>query len=672
MSSTWRAIGLAFHTNPISQSLQALLACISETSRLDWAHEEDPEASFYATACGSYMPFMQTAMHCYVSLTENESTSLVDRLNTYRSNCNGVAGTNFSESQIWDIWSNGTQFLRDSHNVGEKVHSAPVLLSQDDIFATYNYYHYTFYNLSAAFNFNLVINGSVVVLVLFAIWARYTSCNTRFVRAVRSKLLVPAIFGTTHHTESRPFPFYKVLLPTRGDAVALAVFLSINAVIALYNFPVVSSNMDTKFYFLVRCVANRCGGLAFGLVPLTILLAGRNNPLLNLTGVPYSSFIFFHKWAARTMTLYAFTHSMLWTMFVVVRERMSFWYFFFNYEYWRWGTWATVAATALIFHSIHSIKAKQYEIFLTVHIIMALVFIAGCLKHCATFGWLGWIYLAVAFWAWDRAIRLWRLFFNFGGYRNAYARCISVQEELFQITVPHVESARFQFFPGCYGFLYFLGRSSFWQSHPFTLMKSKDNLEVIVKAKGGITRELYETLPQDGTKVPLRVAIEGPYGHEASLSSYDNALLIASGAGLPGPLSYLNKATDQMDETGNYTFVWIVPTEAFLATMQNEFSRISEKVRLQGAKRNIKIHVYVTRPQLNEEYADWWPQEIQVHKYKPDVEEIVSSFCKAATGTIGVVSCANPGLDDKIRHYVAGHILHHGSRIDYFDELQVW
>ncbi|SCU97592.1 LAME_0F20186g1_1 [Lachancea meyersii CBS 8951] len=673
MTSSWKTLALAFHSKPVSQSLQLLIACVSETNRFPWMYEDEPESSFYSKACGGYMPYMQTAMNCYVSLTEGADLSLFEQLDNYKNACNALTGTNFSEVDIQHIWRNGTHFLQNSHIVGglERL-TAPIVLSEDVISATYLYCRYTFYNFVAAFNFNLVINGTVAILILCAIWARVSSSSTKFVRHVRSKYLVPALFDTTHHTESTALSFYKILFPTRGEALALSVFLLINTVLALYNYPVVSSNMDTKLFFMVRCLANRCGGLSFGLIPLTILLAGRNTLLSQLTGIPYSSFLFFHKWAARTMTFYATMHSLLWIFYACVRLKMSFWVSFFNFDYWTWGVWAALAATALIFHSIHTFKARQYEVFLTIHITLGIIFLVGCLKHCATFGWLGWIYLGAGFWMWDRVARLWRVLVNFGGYKNAFAYALPAQDELFKITVPYVESERFKFFPGCYGFIYILERRYFWQSHPFTLMRRKDNIEIIVRAKEGITRDLYERLPSDGTKVPLRVAIEGPYGHEAPLESYDNVLLITSGAGVPGPISYLSKAVERMSERGNYTFVWIVPTESFMDTMKSSLMSIGETMRAGCSKRQIKIQIFVTRPQLDARLSEWRPKEIDIYRYKPDVAELISTFCKNASGSIGIVSCANPGLDDRIRRHVSCEILSHDARIDYFDELQVW
>ncbi|SCV05108.1 LANO_0H00210g1_1 [Lachancea nothofagi CBS 11611] len=672
MTNVLRYVALSLHSTPVPLSLQVLMTCVSESDRFLWKYNDEPESSYYSKACGSYLPYMQTAMNCYVSYIGEAERSTEEHLIDYQKLCNTVGDSNLSVAEFLAIWRNGTQLLQKNGSVSlVEPLTSPITLPSQDVSASLKYVYYTFYNFSAAFNFSVIINAMIGLFIVLATWANYSRANGIFVRFVRSKLLVPAIFNTTHQSECKVLPFYKSILPTRGEAIAVAAFLLVNGVLALYNYPLVNSQMDSKLFFLIRCVANRTGGLSFGLIPASILLAGRNNLIQKLTGMPYSSCIFFHKWVARTMTLYASIHALLWTIYGTIRLRTSFWYFFANFSYWRWGAYATIAAIILIFHSIHSLKAKQYEIFLVVHITLVIIFLVGCLKHCAEFGWLGWIYIAIGMWAWDRFGRIWRLLFKFGGYKNAYAQVVSTQDELFRITIPCVDQKNFGFFPGCYAFIYFQNRKWFWQSHPFTLMKAGENIEIIVRAKKGLTRELFRSLPTNGTRLPLRIALEGPYGHEAPLKTYTNTLLVTSGAGIPGPLSYLQKATENAPHFEHFSFVWIVPTEAFLETMQEAISRVCEKLREAHCEARFNIHVYVTRPQ-GLAPLKWLPREIKLNRFKPNIQNLVQDFCETCCGSTAVLSCANSSLDDLVRRYVSDEIFKRGHRIDYYDELQVW
>ncbi|SCU83676.1 LADA_0C12882g1_1 [Lachancea dasiensis] len=676
MSKFLRSVAVSFHSSPVPPDLLVLMACVSEADRLDWMFRDDPDASFYDKACGSYLPYMQTTMKCFMSFASEHSKNLPveARLDEYRGLCAQVTNSSLSENAYERIWSNATRHFQSYLPVPDAALTAPVVIPDNVVLPSLKYYRGTFYNLTAGFTFSLAINGFVAIIILLAVWARHSKSNGKLSRYVRSRVLIPAVFDTTHHSETRVLPFYKVILPTRGEAVTLACFLLANAGLSLYNYPVLSSKMDTKLFFLVRCIANRSGGLAFGLIPMTILLAGRNNFIQQLTGAPYSSLIFFHKWAARTMTFYAVVHSILWVAYVAIRMRVSLWYFFVSFAYWRWGVIATVASAVLVLHSVHILKAKQYEIFLVVHISLALIFLYGCWKHCAEFGWLGWIYLAAGLWVWDRICRAWRFLFASGGYKNAYAQVLSTSDEIFRITVPCVDKRHFKFFPGCYAFVYVNGRKWFWQSHPFTLMNSGEALHVLVRAKNGLTRDIFCALPSDGARLPLRIALEGPYGHEAPLRSYSNVLLLASGAGIPGPASYLQKLIDSHDhcEVIQCTFVWIVPSESLIDTMRDTLLTICKKIGKAHMKIQYKLLIYVTRSQGGNADLEWLPHEIELHKFRPSVETLIQDFCKESSGTIAIVSCANPGLDDLARRYIAQAIQVHPARIDYFDELQVW
>ncbi|CAR21045.1 ferric reductase family protein [Lachancea thermotolerans CBS 6340] len=671
MSNALRAVALSFHSRPLPESLQLMITCVSEVNRYAWLWNGDEGGPFYGKACGQYAPSMQTALQCFV--TYGAEGSVEEKLAPFTKYCSLFAGSQLTLEDYAAALENGTRFLRDGASVGYgQPLATPIVLPERTMLANLKYFHYIYYNFSAAFSFSLLINLAVAAAVVIAAVAKHSRANDKVTRFVRAKLLVPSIFGTAHHGETRTLPFYRVLLPTRGEAVLLAAFLALNVALACYNYPLVSTGFDTKAMFLLKCVANRTGGLGFGLIPLTVLLAGRNNALQWLTGMPFSSMMFFHKWASRTMALHSLAHALLWFVYGIYGQPEPVASMFYDFAYWRWGIYATLACAALLVHSAHSIKARWYEVFVVLHVTLALLFLVACLKHCAEFGWLGWIYLALGIWGSDRALRLWRLFFRFGGYTHGYAHVISAEDHIYKIVVPHVDFSRFRFFPGCYAFLHVQGRRWFWQSHPFTLMRAGEGLEILLKAKEGLTRDLLRALPRDGAKVPLRLALEGPYGHEAPLQTYRNVLVVSSGAGIPGPMSYLQKLTLAPGHVRRFAFVWAVPTEGLLESMHGSLLAAAEHVRAAAATTCFELRIHVTRPRPGAQRPAWVPAEFVVSYGRPRVHEIVRRFCDAADGPIAVTSCANPALDDLVRRYVSEQIARSAHRVDYYDELQVW
>lgn len=670
-----RAVAASFHSEVIPASLQLMFTCASQTNRYSWLIDQYPagngsELSFYSYACDACVPSIQTSLNCFLNYSIEEP--LIQAVSQYSRYCKAFTGSQISEEEYYSIWQNATGILRDVREIPANVTlTVPVILSDKDVRSTYEQFRYVYYNFVAAFNFSVLINVLVALFILFMFTMRFFNINNKMTRYIRSKLIVPPVFGVSHHSESNVLPKYRVILPTRGETLTLTVFIIVNIILAAYNYPLLNIREDSKYTFLLRCVANRTGGLSFGLIPLMIILAGRNSIIQQLTGMPYSSMIFYHKWVARAMTLYGFIHGTLWIIYALSDGLAAvFFYYLIDYGYWRWGMIIMLASVFLVVHSLYALKSFMYETFLVTHIVLAIIFLIGCLKHCADFGWLGWIYLAGICWIGERIMRLWRVYFLFGGYRNAYARIISLDDEIFKITIPDINFEKFKFFPGCYGYLYVHHRKWFWQSHPFTLMKATNNLEITIKAKQGFTKELFDLLPTEETTIPIRVALEGPYGHQAPIESYSELLIVSSGTGIPGPISYLAKAIEKPSSMKFVHFFWIVPHESYLAMVHDKLNELF-CTSLDNRKTGFSVHFYVTRPRYPHRIQPL-PSKISLHYEKPNVKMIINQCIEKTHGSMAVISCANPRLDDFVRCTVAEAIPSTNHRVDYYDELQVW
>ncbi|CDO95233.1 unnamed protein product [Kluyveromyces dobzhanskii CBS 2104] len=637
----------SFRSPDIPDGEVRLITCNLLAAQFKWGYDASPNDGYFGMCCGKYLPFAQTVMQCFVDLLQGDEVAAMEEYTTY---CNAFAGTSLSVEETLSQFSNATNYMRTGDSRSRSSYD-PIMLPTDVLKQNYNFFYYVYYNFRLAFDCSMMVNISVwMIILMLAVqkWFKFP-----WLRKIRSRFT--STISSTHHTETRLFGWYLTILPTIGETWFLLLFLMINVLVSFLHYPLFSSiTGEGKLIFLVKCVANRTGGLAFGLLPLTVLLAGRNNIISWLTGMPYSSMIFYHKWAARLMTIYGFAHGMLWVGYCLWQEAELLARYLKTTPLFGWGFLITALSVVLVVKSSYMWKSKRYELFLTLHIVLAAIFFYGCYKHCEELGWLGWIRLSVALWVLDRVLRFVKIL-RFGGLRPAWAKVLDSDHEIFQITVPNTGSM--PFFPGCYAFLYVWNTNMFWHGHPFSLMQNGTDIVIIIKAKDGMTRQVYETLPKDGSNFPLRVALEGPYGHEAPVNQYQHALLITSGTALPGPISYLQR----MSEMAECHFVWIISNERFL----NYMRYILEPYLKQ--KKKACFEVYITRPLHTD--VSWVPSNVQIHHGRPNLQEVVHQDLAKWNNSV-VISCALPFVDDQVRNYVAKEMQQ--GTVDYYDELQVW
>lgn len=106
-------------------------------------------------------------------------------------------------------------------------------------------------------------------------------------------------------------------LPTRLQLVLLAGYVATNVAFCLINIPL-HANFDSA----ASQLRNRTGVLAVvNMVPLW-LLAGRNNPLINLLGISFDTMNLLHRWLARIVVLEAVTHTLA---FMIPKSRKTGW-----------------------------------------------------------------------------------------------------------------------------------------------------------------------------------------------------------------------------------------------------------------------------------------------------------------------------------------------------------
>lgn len=97
------------------------------------------------------------------------------------------------------------------------------------------------------------------------------------------------------------------VLPSRPQSILLSVVLMSNVFFCVYDIPWHDPEQSMLPYF-----RHRTGVMAtVNLIP-TIIMAGRNNPLIPLLDISYDSFQLMHRWFARIVVAESLAHTIAW------------------------------------------------------------------------------------------------------------------------------------------------------------------------------------------------------------------------------------------------------------------------------------------------------------------------------------------------------------------------
>jgi hypothetical protein len=130
--------------------------------------------------------------------------------------------------------------------------------------------------------------------------------------------------------------------------------------------------------------ADRIGAFAFALTPLTIALCTRDSILSMLTGIPYQSFNFLHRWTGRIILVQSFVHAIIWTVVEakLYQPQPTTYTKFISQKYMIWGCIAQGFITFLFVFSLRPvIRWTGYEFFRKSHLLVAGLYIGACWGH---------------------------------------------------------------------------------------------------------------------------------------------------------------------------------------------------------------------------------------------------------------------------------------------------
>lgn len=442
--------------------------------------------------------------------------------------------------------------------------------------------------------------------------------------AYKQHVLVPAAFS--HHC-AEPLGWW--IVPPRLQSLTILIFVLLNLILSFGHYDVFSTNLywpDSRLQY-ARFIGDRTGVMGTANLTLIYLFATRNNTLLWITGWSFETFMQFHRWVARVATLQAIIHSLAYTIYVLIEGGLQHYWSVWLQRYWAWGAVATTCMSLLLVFSLYPVRHKVYELFLFLHVALAVMVLVGMWYHVQIFDGAYNVFLWPCFIVWisDRLIRVFRVWRCNSPYRNSLAT-YNAQSNVVWLTVPRVTSTTP--LPGSYYFLYLVHGSKWFESHPFTLSgwecelatqehelgsqkktsKHKINLQFVIRPYNGLTarfRDLVKSQARESKQGQyVRVLIEGPYGPNHNLRHYDTLAFIVGGTGVAIALSYLSDMVHLSQKTTHgyrvqgLHIVWAVrERELFRETFERELKpRLVEISKQLDQHVEIHIQIYQTRP----------------------------------------------------------------------------
>lgn len=508
-------------------------------------------------------------------------------------------------------------------------------------------------------------------------------------------------------TSEQKLGFFDCLIPSRMETVIVVGWLILVTVSLGAQIKVVPGNpvYTNKWQAIARMVADRTGIIVCFTFPLLVLFAGRNNLLQWFTRWNFATFIMYHRWVSRIAVLLVIVHAITFSVSDIITGRYMV---RMTRDFMIWGTVACISGGFILLQGMMFFRRRWYEIFLLIHITLAVLFIVGGWYHTDPMGYGNFLWAAIGVWVFDRAVRLGRLAV-FGAPK---ATVSLMADETLKVVVP--KPKYWKSIPGGHAFLHFVMPLCFWQSHPFTFTDSpldSDSIVLYLKVKGGATHGVYRRLLNaPGKTAKIRVLVEGPYGEPSAARRYKNAVFVAGGNGIPGIYSECVDLAKRQTEKQSLKLVWVIREWKSLSWFYDELRQLN--------RTSIQTTIYVTQPDLNNEIGCFdkvltekqsvgmddekkksfdeinkdvsssITEPVSCHSLLASVREQLShiefvegrpsmwDFVKeeivSSDGSIAFVSCGHPLMVDDVRHAVVHNLDESKYRVDFFEQLQVW
>ena len=519
---------------------------------------------------------------------------------------------------------------------------------------------------------------------------------------VNKYVMAPALVGKRH---LKILPWNLGYVPQRSTFLMITIFVVLNVAFNFFNFP--SFTNDTWYLssgsLYISNLSNRLAVLAIANLALATMLSGRSSILMYLTGCSRTTILAYHRWAGRIAVIKGVAHGAIYLGQTnaygvgVFTSAGALHYFGCDGLYWNFGIASLAIFAAILVFSLAPVRIPWYEAFLVGHVVLVVAVLITLWYHITLrfhgqYGYEIWLYIAFAFWGFDRltrVIHIARLNYSalFSDYPAAEIELLP-EQDLVRLTM--YPSKQWVVLPGQYCFVYFPTLTYLWESHPFSIaswstedtvgaaepslssvnqtdgqalesQKSSDafpglpeksivrhdahsraSVSFIIRPCDGITKRLRARLSAEQPKTTILALIEGPYGFpSADVLTSDTILAFAGGSGITGILGYLHHYIIQSTSSrgwhghkGRHPRKFIV---YWLVRSRIEADAIVPCLPPRMKLEELGIQLRILCATEREDKIDF-------------AAEIEREQCQGARGTVlSVLTCAPPAISDDIR-----------------------
>lgn len=651
--------------------------------------------------------WLQSVTNCIYNAT-TEQHLRIKGFEHISKRCKQKVGIDISLNEMENYRLNGMNFLVNVTDIAIPVNGT-LIVNKDN----FNWYHLKFKQVtlfvrdSQWFGWGLVfywifILSVATILNLNDKLIGWKPLDKFYSNSIKKYLIIPPLWNNKYH--ERTFILWKFIplnFPLRLNGIIVTVFVILTIIFCCINYDTVTlphPYLTTSYYANVVLISYRTDMISIALFPLIYLFGSRNNFLLPLTGLSFSSFQFYHKWCAYVAVTLAFIHTIVWSAWAFNKGGpYSAWYID---AYWKWGIAAITLMILLVLHSEKIIRDIMYEIFLWLHQFMAIIFIVAMYYHLVPMGWQGWIYSIIAIYSLERFMRLFKIILN-GGLISATLQ--SCGDDVVKIIIPKPKYCSYP--AGSFAYIYFLSLYDAWfynfQSHPFTILKEPqtrgENLIIYFKVQKGITRVMFNNILGNNNnnrgKLNCKILLEGPYGttFEQRVKLNKNVTGITAGLGICAVFPHLYQTinlnnTDMEKPRFNYKLYWVIHNYNDVAWFRTEL----ESFRQRGGE--IVIIVTGDNTNDNSSFDSSNSGELLLRETekinnlndftikhlgeRPDLEKLVEDEINQSEkqeNDLVIITCGPSEFNDELRSIV-GNKLNKDTKIDisYKSESFTW
>ncbi|KAI7588818.1 putative FRE ferric reductase-like transmembrane component, partial [Hortaea werneckii] len=334
----------------------------------------------------------------------------------------------------------------------------------------------------------------------------------------------------------RPIPAWRfrkgwrpVVFPSIG---VIAIVSAALAFVVLYCF-IPQPLYWQSIRFGSPPLAVRAGMIAVAMMPWIVALSMKANFISMLTGIGHERLNVLHRWLAYICLLLSLVHTVPFYITPIwekggVRTFKTFFQNTQGYYVYGSGIAALVPLIFLCVHSLPPVRRRFYELFVTVHVPVAIVLLGMLFWHCRNYltSW-NYLFATLGIWVASYAVRLfylnwtnpWRMSWLIG----EEAAVTLLPENAMKITIPTQVRWRpgHDDFPSAYG-------------------EDYRDMVIVFRPFGGFTKRVLESALEHGPWHTYRAFIDGPYGGmRRRVDSFDHVVMFAGGSGITALVSQL-------------------------------------------------------------------------------------------------------------------------------------